>query len=220
MVERPILFSGEMVRAILDGRKTQTRRVVTHRRYWCMEERDDGSPWPFFDPYVYAEPEAIEVPCPYGEPGDLLYVRETHAIVPASAYRCSREDDGSPVPHRVSPEGVPWVNCWAIYREGWTRSQPSHWRPSIHMPRWASRITLRVTGVRVERVQDISTDDAFWEGVEDCHEDGHDDCFYGTAGPRCSFRRLWDHINGPRRYGWDANPWVWVVEFERVEAPC
>ena len=189
MKERPILFSGPMVRAILAGTKTQTRRVVKPQTAILTDAtaRSIG-----IQPPARENPPVI--PCPYGAPGDLLWVRETHAIVPASAYRCSREEDGSPVPHRVSPDGEEW----AVYRAGWSRSDPHRWRPSIHMPRWASRLTLRVTDVRVERLQAISEADARAEGVASVAE----------------YAALWDAINGAG--SWAANPWVWAIGFEVV----
>lgn len=220
MAEHPILFSGALVRAILRGRKTQTRRAVRladgagqpgaiahlHGREWAatwghvpQSPTDHGGV-----PWVHRE----LIRCPYGEPGDLLWVRETWARVPAAAFRCSREDDGSMVPHRVSPDG----RWWALYRAGWTRVKPADcWRPSIHMPRWASRLTLRVTEVRVERLQDISEDDAEAEGV---------DPYEYPSGPlapshRGAFFELWDKLNA-QRAPWRSNPWVWVVSFERV----
>lgn len=200
--ERPILFSGEMVRAILDGRKTQTRRAVKPRQDWFVDERENGQRWPFFQPYVYAEPEPIEVPCPYGNPGDRLWVKETHAIVPSTAYAVSTDDGVSQIPHRRSPNSDHWV----VYREGWSRCTPGRWRPSIHMPRWASRVLLEVTAVRVERVQEISHADALAEGIEASP----------VSTPAEAFKDLWNSINGKRGFGWEANPWVWVVEFKRV----
>lgn len=196
MRERPILFSGPMVRAILEGLKTETRRVVKH------PARLDG--------FMLAGEEPDW--CPYGGPGDRLWVREAHAIVPATAYGCSR-DDGAPIAYRTSPDGL----SWAIYREGWTRCKPGRWRPSIHMPRWASRLLLEVTGVRIERIRDISGVEAVAEGFGDgmpewklAHAGG-----YGEA--RRGFRKAWDRLNAGRGFGWDDNPLVWVVGFEVVK---
>lgn len=205
MKERPILFNGEMIRAILDGRKTQTRRVVKHipalgrADDWCLKA-GEGEFARMVGNYRRF--------CPYGAPGDALWVRETWAEAPNS------EDGGDgmtgyPI-HRADydPEDV----------------QPLRWRPSIHMPRWACRLTLRVTGVRVERVQDISEEGATAEGIDmprcDCTEWACENCM-GTgwgARPTEIFAGLWDSINAKRGYGWDANPWVWVVEFERIES--
>lgn len=216
--ERPILFSGAMVRAILDGRKTQTRRVVRLVGADVVEERDDtGTLWPW-------QPQHDEwIPCPYGVPGDQLWVREAHAIVPRSAYW-----HDATIPHRVHVDdmGDEWS---AVYRAGWERSRPGRWRPSIHMPRWASRITLEIVSVRVERLQDISESDARAEGVdwaaphpygerwtdddrEDPREVGYPPANASFA--RDNLRRLWDSING--KGAWDSNPWVWVVEWKTI----
>ena len=186
MGERPILFSAPMVRAILDGRKTQTRRVVKLLGADCIEERAWEthflqSPWPW-------SPQADEwLACPYGAPGDRLWVRETWAPHDTKKLAFYRADH---------PE-------WTTGDGG----DVDRWRPSIHMPRWASRITLEVTGVRVERLNNISDADARAEG---CPFDEP------PAGkPWAWFRKLWMDINGAD--SWAANPWVWVVSFKRVE---
>ena len=170
--ERPILFSGAMVRAILEGRKTQTRRVVKPT----------------------SGPHSIEKTI--GRPGDLLWVRETWGIHDADPARAW---------FRADP-GV--EDCVAKSTAGWK------WRPSIHMPRWASRITLRLTDVRVERVQEISADDAIAEGID--RPGTMNPYIDGNAMVRAVFRNLWDSINAKRGYGWDVNPWVWVLVFEPV----
>lgn len=182
MIERPILFSGPMVRAILDGRKTQTRRVAK-----C------------FNPLPRADIlESVARNCPYGVPGDRLWVRETHYIYygPHAPW--------PDLPHVASDLGI------AYYREGFDRSAP-RWRPSIHMPRWASRLTLLVTDVRVERVQDISTMDAKAEGVQLGTTPADMRPYYKMA-----FQDLWDSIYAKRGYGWDVNPLCWIVSFEAV----
>lgn len=220
MMERPILFSGPLVKAILDGKKTVTRRLVKLDR-WSSVEDAGRRAWPVDrSRYSTGQPMA----CPFGRAGDHLYVRETHAIVPASAYRCSREEDGSHVPHRVSPDGT----GWAIYREGWTRSPPQRWLPSIHMPRWASRIDLEITDVRVERLQEITEEDARAEGVESVEERLSPNTCIGrdqtlTTGERmidspfrASFAWLWDELYGDHAT-WKSNPWVWHIAFRRVE---
>lgn len=207
--ERPILFSAPMVRACLAGAKTQTRRVVSPRHDWHVDEVPDqrgvSRLWPVFEAYVYAEPETVEVPCPYGEPGDRLWVKESirRTAVPVGEERwCESEyiADGEPTETDVWP----WKNR-AL--------------PSIHMPRGLSRLTLEVTAVRVERLQAISEDDAIAEGVRpvcgieptrfSC--DGVDGIYRDT---RPCFQALWKVINGAE--SWAANPWVWVVEFKRV----
>lgn len=213
--ERPILFSGPMVRAILAGQKTQTRRVVKvdeewqfvgldgAGRTWLMNRLDpDANGNVFGDEWSYA-------PCPHGRPGDLLWVRETWQPIHTSACPWSQ------MPHVVGPDAV------AVYRQAFEadgRCMPSgHWRPSIFMPRWASRITLRVTEVRVERLQEITQADARAEGVVDTSGAWGELTDTDRAGPRGAFEALWNDINGARGLGWDANPWVWVVSFERVE---
>lgn len=200
MTERPILMSAPMVRALLDGRKTQTRCVVKPRHDWHVDEVPDERgvfrPWPIFEAYVYAEPETVEVPCPYGEPGDRLWVRETWApnemtVGESTLYAA----DGRP----------PYGNL-----------SVSRWRPSIHMPRGLSRITLEVTAVRVERLQAISEEDAKAEGVDLKPEAWPDSpqAMPISLKPRFAFELLWKSINGDA--SWAANPWVWVVEFKRV----
>lgn len=217
MKERPILFSAPMVRALLAGTKTQTRRVMPHQPPEILPGYLAKVYWPARDRHMTSDPESaaylqFERPgdydgmhvmrdgfgfrCPYGQPGDRLWVRETHA---------------------------PQADCWGSW-ERWMKGAGGpgpiihyaadiadkpfieKWRPSIHMPRWASRITLEVTGVRVERLQDISEEDAKAEGV--VWEQGQ------TA--INVFETLWESINDPG--SWEANPWVWVVEFKRVEA--
>ena len=192
MTERPILFSGPMVRAILDGSKTQTRRVVKAQPHagvrlspLCPSGLEDG--------------HGRALTCAYGWPGDGLWVRETHAIVPRTAYACS---DGVHQVLRPNDD-----HDAAVFREGWTRSAPGRWRPSIHMPRWASRIDLLIQSVRVERLHEISDVDSIAEGV-----DRTNTSIAGYARQR--YMTLWEQINGAG--SWEANPWVWVVEFERI----
>lgn len=210
--ERPILFSGRLVRAILEGRKSVTRRVVKQQpqdKWGQGVHQSDGlfrvhGRFSQLDGYVL---------CPYGAPGDRLWVRETHAIIPATAYVMSN-DDGQPIAHRTAGD---W---WAVYREGWTRCPPGRWCPSIHMPRWASRISLEVTEVCVERLCEITDADAIAEGVEPvtAGQDVDIDGYWWNGRPVERFRELWNEINAPRGFGWNANPWVWVIRFRRVEA--
>ena len=216
--EHPILFSGPMVRAILDGRKTQTRQIVkpqpaqTRRGGWQWgwpdRRRIRGGPRMVTGGNRVGLTELIGEYCPCGAPGDTLWVRESFYIdsFGANVAQISYAADGQ----RGSNQGVS------------DRKLPNRLGsvPSIHMPRHCSRITLRVTGVRVERVQEISEADARAEGSKRaCLADGCEpDPYYlehedGTY--RQGFRCLWDSINAKRGFGWDANPWVWVVEFER-----
>ena len=208
MTERPIPFSAEMVRAILAERKTQTRRVIKPQPWvdnmgnarW--KDRNFGQSANHV-PHIKALASPIpcsdtkRVLCPYGKPGDLLWVRE--------AWRAPSQYDDWP-PSRIPPSVE--VQYIADDRAPWI----SRYRSPRFMPRWASRITLRITDVRVERLQDIREDDARAEGCDPViHEDGAIDC--GTR--KTTFARLWNRINGPG--AWDANPWVWVINFERVK---
>jgi hypothetical protein len=200
MKERPILFGGPMVRAILDGRKTVTRRLVKPRPTLALNTRANTS-GAFIDRRkVNAHSIAdVLVRCPHGKPGDRLWVRETFATdVPGCPDGLSYRAD-----HR-DPRGDGPAN-------------QMRWRPSIHMPRWASRITLEIVDVRVERLCEIDQQDAEREGIDrfggGWRDYLHDDEALIT-GP-ASFATLWESINGPG--SWDANPWIWRVEFRRVE---
>jgi len=204
MKEHPIPFNAEMVRAILDGRKTQTRRPVKHclkanvgdacNVRWCGErnhwqEYAAGGAW-------------LDLKCPHGVPGDRLWVRETH-----------RQLSGWWGEHqRAAP---------LEYRASWETRSDIPWRRSIHMPRWASRITLEVTAVRVERVQDVSEADAKAEGITplDGELGGLGDYLAASTGCKYkpAFSAIWDSIYTKHGFDWDANPWVWVVEFRRLE---
>ena len=201
--ERPILFSGPMVRSILEGRKTQTRRIVKLKRHDGFEvgPNYEGEHWPVRG--------GDRMPCPYGKPGDRLWVREKSRVASVTTgnrawYSLDYADGGG---SGVIPGEIPgkWFPEMSHNIDGSIR-----WKPSIHMPRWASRITLEITGVRVERLQDISEADAIAEGVECCSG------WIGHAGePRRIFCDLWKSINGAE--SWAANSWVWVVEFRRCE---
>lgn len=172
---RPIIFKGEMIRAILEGRKTQTRRVIKAEWSRCLalEEPEDLQ-------------KAIDQ-CPYGKPGDFFWVRETFWEV--DGYYFYRADD---------------------------HEDFKGWKPSIHMPRKASRITLKIIEVQVEQVQQITKPDVIKEGIPQftfsrgiLSDDPPD--------PRWKFIELWDSINAKKGYGWSENSWVWVIDFERVE---
>lgn len=193
MSDRPILFSAPMVRRLLDGSKTQTRRVVNPqpsagfwvpyrcpdwRWNWVVDKTGMGSGDPFR--------------CPYGVPGDRLWVRETWA--PRTLGQLPEIDRHAKPRYRATEDLRPeWGNAW---------------KPSIHMPRWASRITLEVTGVRVERLQEIDEAGAVAEGMAPRTVSAF------RVEARADFCALWNTINGPD--SWDANPWVWVVEFRRL----
>jgi len=200
MRERPILFSGPMVRAILAGQKTQTRRAAKKP----VRHPDLGNLYTPGALVLEHEPQhVIERACPYGQPGDRLWVREATIKVEDHGYEGpvyveSDEGraclDGGLAP---DPDDCVEVEPWEL-----------RIRPSIHMPRSYCRITLEITGVRVERLQDISEDDAYAEGVK--HSE------HGGITARDGFQRLWESINGAD--SWDKNPWVWVVQFRRIEA--
>lgn len=205
MKERPILFSGAMVRALLAGTKTQTRRVMKPQPTGFVGgpgvKLRDGSPAPLVPIDEDVAPVGREIRCPYGAAGDRLWVRESF---------CHLYRDNTEPPAR-RPEDV------AYMADGITPDLYAYgpWKPSIHMPRWASRITLVVTGVRVERLQDISKADALAEGVN-VHQDHHGKPTTSIYSPVQAYRDLWEQINGPG--SWDANPWVWAVDFKRLEA--
>lgn len=200
MTEKPILFSAPMVRAILAGAKTQTRRVVKPQpssellAEYARIRSERGSD------RSDAQMLTDCVPCLYGSPGTRLWVRETwgNGALP-----------GYPPTYFYRADDV------HSHRDGWATPPGLKWRPSIHMPRAASRITLEVTGVRVERLQDISEADAMAEGIQRIA--GRYTFNGGLHESRTaveSYRYLWESINGTE--SWSANSWVWVVEFRRV----
>ena len=207
MKERPILFSAPMVRAILSGEKTQTRRVVKPQPkrtgdgvlMWDASHRGMR-----FGSVGMDVPPNLVAHCPYGAPGDRLWVRETFGI---------DDEDGS-----VLYFADPGTAQDAEHARACDDRYPRR-RPSIHMPRWASRILLEIASVRVERLQDISEDDAQAEGIEYSERfEGY--CIglaehFNSHDPRQSYFSLWEAINGAGSVA--ANPWVWVVEFKRVE---
>lgn len=210
MKERPILFSATMVRAILDGRKTQTRRIlkgstehkgVYNPAYLAVHQNDKG--WKQI--------------CPYGKLGDQLWVRETWANYQTidhvrrtngrafseisdgcAAYRADGHDTIQDLKDHIR------LTSSAAFEAIEVRGDK--WIPSIHMPRWASRIDLLIKDIRVERLQDISQDDARTEGIPNAP--------YAVR-PDLSFKNLWEEINGD--HSWEINPWVWVIEFERIK---
>ena len=190
MKARPILFSASMINALLDGRKTQTRRVV----------KAAPSAFPsWWEKFHWATLRHFKkgalTHCPYGEKGDLLWVRETFCPIDDTEFGESRWVD-----YRATPKYS------AKHPAGWDNEPDSpdalKWKPSIFMPKWASRITLEIKDVRVERLQDISDKDVKSEGVE----------FGNWCMARFEFEQLWQSING--KESWDNNPWVWVIEFK------
>jgi len=208
--ERPILFSAPMVQATLDNRKTMTRRVVKlpKKARWGNDYDgqvvfDDGSTFGH-------EMPVDEMRCPYGAVGDRLWVRETWQT------HCDQDH----LSLRDIPRGSA-IQYPATY-DGWVSKK----RPSIFMPRWASRILLEITGIRVERLHDISVEDAKAEGIEPIHWPDLSIKYLNYVSkikgrrvtnllPKQSYFTLWESING--RKSLESNPWVWVIEFKRVE---
>ncbi len=244
--ERPIIFSGEMVCAILDGRKTQTRRVIKPQppcdcdvqpeemskrtpegwqaaghsgQWWCPCCTGDWQPR-----------------CPYGVPSDRLWIREAFVTgwptEGGEVMYC--DEDGNDLPEHVwyradlrhfrgDPLRRGWRSDRGAVMDGWTDEDGGHqdnipWKPSIHMPRWASRILLEITNVRVERVQKISESDAYAEGITEADIQAVSRRNRKKPGAILAFWDLWNSINAKRGFGWDGNPWVWVITFKRVEA--
>lgn len=233
MKERPILFSAPMIRALLDGSKTQTRRIVKPQPMgelrplseWsaglaaaCHDHNPDADKLKAHSerlkgrifPFTTESGSLMSPSCPYGLPGDRLWVKETHLYAGPGS--------GSDLPDYVAEARNPVnhkpENCW--YRADGDDATVI-WKPSIHMFRGLSRITLEVTNVRVERLQDISEEDARAEGIEktcgmwrDYHSSSH-----AQIKAIDSYRTLWESINGPG--SWAANPWVWVLSFKQAQ---
>jgi|SRR5690625_1129481 len=215
MSEKPILFSTEMVQAILDDRKTVTRRVIKPQPDevaresipdWSgdlhqvkAEDPDGNRLFGFCTSPDLAEGDYYGVmKSPYGQPGDLLYVRETWQVTDF----LHPSDENYGYIYKASENGRDWEENADSWR----------WEPSIFMPKAASRIWLTVTDVRVERVQDISDEDIIAEGFQ--HFTNADYRNFDGTTYISWWKELWDSINAKRGYGWDTNPWVWVVEFE------
>lgn len=214
MIERPILFSGPMVRAILEGRKTATRRIVEPQppadcqawAGWILDStvgKDVGkASW-----HDQTGPLAFKthhVRCPYGHPGDLLWVRET--------FRGAAGYDGQP-PSQWGNKPIWYEADGEPSEEWWHLSVKS--KPSIHMPRWASRINLEVTGIRVEKLKAITPADILLEGIRTSKGTVIGDiCAHDPDELQFQFANLWENINGPG--SWDANPWVFAVNFRRI----
>lgn len=206
MKERPIPFSGPMVQAILDGRKTQTRRVLKDQPpdrdgqwAWIASSTDRSEQGKFryswLDPNgssftIRGRESGVSFRCPYGSIGDLLWVRETFSLELGQALYPRQE---------------------IAYKASWCNGDVTGWRSSRYMPRRASRITLEITGVKVERLHAISKADAIAEGIEDVDPRTADK--FAIPGVLYRFQHLWESINGPD--SWAANPWVWAIEFKR-----
>ncbi|MCY1810626.1 hypothetical protein [Klebsiella pneumoniae] len=200
MTERGMIFNAGMVRAILDGRKTQTRRPIKWKqtRFTEIGEREDGSIWPWSEDAEHACD--FWHPCPFGAVGDRIWVRETW-----NKY-------GGLLTYRADHDWIDDMRKETVCTAKWV--------PSIHMPRWASRILLEITDVRVERLNAISEEDARAEGIIDggclnCGEPEPCGCANPEPDATDAFAYLWQSIYGQEN--WNADPWVWVIEFKRVE---
>lgn len=214
--EKPILFSGEMVGAILDGRKTMTRRVALKNPEYKEHYEFSGFRTNGRASFRLARPHkglpllmpSFGVNCPYGAPGDRLWVRETWKV---SANR--NDDPPSELRGEMSYGGVRYI------ADGDTDLKGKR-RPSIHMPRWASRITLEITGVRVERLTEISFEDCRAEGCSPDFKCPAGDCRDATCtgthyGEKWHFQNLWDSMAKPG-FAWKDSPWVWCIAFRRI----
>lgn len=235
ITERPILFSTPMVQAILDGRKTQTRRVVKFPENVRVETVNHWSKAPVAGYGIKGEFVPLNInggistkafyehsiKCPYGQPGDRQWVRETWQGYRQTSYEYDEwEEMESPKDRHEQPYSP-------VYKAD-GKNFPEKWQPSIFMPREFSRIDLLIEDIRVERLQDISAEDALAEGIErnnmglgngetykdyiDCPNDKWE--WFGC--PINSFQSLWDSING-KTYPWKSNPWLWVIEFSRIK---
>lgn len=200
MKERPIIFSSEMVRAILEGRKTQTRRVIKPQPVLLP----DWGEMEYKGEVYSLLPRRF---CPYGREGDRLWVKE--------AWRVGRVDRNT-----IWYRDDSFMALAESADDLAGRKLGDQWKSARFMFRWASRITLEVSGVRVERVQDIWIEDAVAEGLEVVQRGGYR-AFKGAerlhSMPTDAFASVWDSINARRGYAWESNPWVWVVEFKKID---
>jgi hypothetical protein len=236
---KPIIFSTPMVQAILDGRKTQTRRVINSPgnhphldRLLCdwglsdipklwIEDHSLWHPWPrkpVKGDWIWTLQSDVDdtfdhvFKCPYGQKSSTLWVREAWKAVELpngnDGIRYKADNTFLSIPNRRDVAEL-WLKYW---------NGGELWRPSIHMPRWAARLFLEITDVRVERVQDISEEDAIAEGVEAWHSDIPQIEKYNRSGGsyRNGFHKLWDSINAKRGYSWAVNPWCWVIKFIKL----
>lgn len=226
MAEKPILFSNDMVRAIIDGAKTQTRRVIKPQSVDMWEKRTDTGVWADILDEVG---EWKQVPCPYGKPGDRLWVREAWRVGEWNEEDCLRIEYRAGL-HCLSdwlrPPENQFERLWVESTDDaikaglepdengmyyWSEGQaPTRWRPSIFMPRWASRIELEVKHVRMERVQSTIYHDVEAEGV--AYVEGITPEYWVKP-----WADLWNSINAKRGYSFDSNPMVWVIEFEMLD---
>ncbi len=207
MKEHPIISKGEMVRAILDGRKTQMRRVIKPQPSRAVETvcNIGEDIWDLTSTHAEDFDARDQWKCPHGQPGDQLWVRETFQYV---------SDDNGPFKSRE--KGIHFENDEERFRIEYLATMgstiewdPPNFRPSIYMPRWASRITLEITDVKVERVQEITSQSVWFEGAPRNGTESVQD-------QRDWFEKLWNSIYEKKDFGFDKNPWVWVIEFKKI----
>ncbi|KGA31145.1 hypothetical protein [Pectobacterium odoriferum] len=210
MKESPIIFNGDMVRAILDGRKTQTRRMVkpTPDYPQILETRraESGCVFAVHANRHHASEGRFRWDCPFGQPGDRLWVREAFRVM-------GKATDVARLMYKASERNSFTESTRTVPVDVCTKQSSQKWTPSIHMPRWASRITLEITDVRVERLKHIPRDGMIAEGYPaERAADG------GEYDPFLWYRDLWESIYGVG--SWQTNPWIWVIEFKRMEVNC
>ncbi|MDE9483556.1 hypothetical protein [Xenorhabdus bovienii] len=224
MKETPIIFNADMVRAILDGKKTQTRRIFKQAVGSSLSV-DYEYPWATLS-WLYGDGPGHEVyertlkmQCPYGKIGDQLWVREAFSDLARM-----RERFASAIGRSVETITTSFEGDIAYRASLGSRADYLKWTPSIHMPRWASRITLEVTDIRVERLQDIKEEDALAEGIKTGrfgNKSNWRDGFYAPGdnqpcfSTKEAFKYLWQSIYSEEN--WNNNPWVWVIEFRRIK---
>jgi hypothetical protein len=222
--ETPLLFQPDMVRATLEDRKNQTRRtrglekINADKGAWRYDGVNINGDHLFFNVHAAIsghDPQdcALIIKCPYGKAGDLLWGRETWRVVerePDMVDGILYAADKTFIPIENTPEAA---GRWVIANNNGKHGD--HWRPSIFLPRWASRITLEITDVRVERLQDITQEDIAAEGFRAYTPEASPQ-LHGIA--REQFAEGWNKINAKRGYSWDSNPWVWVISFKRIES--
>ena len=217
MRERPIIFSGPMVRAILDGLKSQTRRIIKLEEF--QESTTPGYDYAFRKRGCWQDvrlkdmlaPPRGNYPfrCPYGVVGNHLWVRESYCYEMVEGRYVYNEYGNPHTFYRA--DGIDIASVDEDGFQKWRKDgmEASPWIPSIHMPRWASRITLEITDIRPQRLQEISEEDAKAEGID------YDPSAPAALSHRTSFAHLWDSINS-KRSPWNENPWVWVIDFKRI----
>ena len=220
MKERGMIFNGEMVRALLDGRKTQTRRPVNPQPELTAGSGFSWKGWVYGSGSSDRETNKnfAHVTCPYGKPGDRIWVRETWQAIHDSVDEFGHVEERTYAPSIPKEKDRYWHAVYAEHFGVESREDRGFpWRPAIHMPRWASRILLDITDVRVERVQSISQADAIAEGAPPSHPsiDSVSRDYGYPDFSRSWYGQTWQSIYGEEN--WQANPWVWVIEFKKID---